>query len=176
MWWPYFNVCFSVQVMFLELKINKYANDLCVLAWISLKSLHGTNLTGGPYRSLKIKLSLKTNHSHMHTHTSSHIPPPRSLPSWTPTGSVASGREEGDWLLSEGQAAHHRCRGEHEWLCVPQVQGKSHCPAPNATTEISWREQAWPSPNAQILPGTSWSWIRHYRFGSPLNYHRPADL
>ena len=38
-------------------------------------------------------------------------------------GGVVAGRAEGDPVLSEGEAAHHRSGGEHERLCVPQMQG-----------------------------------------------------
>lgn len=36
-------------------------------------------------------------------------------------GSVTSGCSEGDQLLPQSEAAHHRCCGEHEWLCVSKV-------------------------------------------------------
>lgn len=43
----------------------------------------------------------------------------RTLPGGGPPGCP-----EGDQLLPQGEAAHHRCGGEHEWLHLPQVQGK----------------------------------------------------
>lgn len=38
-------------------------------------------------------------------------------------GGFLAGREKGDPVLSEGQAANHWCGGEHERLCLPFMQG-----------------------------------------------------
>lgn len=40
-----------------------------------------------------------------------------------PLGGVAAGCAEGNQVLSESQAAHHRSGGEHERLRLSQMQG-----------------------------------------------------
>lgn len=80
-------------------------------------------------------------------------------------GGVAAGRTKGDPVLSEGQAAHHRSGGEHEWLCLSIMQGfwlmqtdslikEPHCTDTDISqkdtyTTLGWcNYTVWPQENA----------------------------